>query len=74
MTSVASRMAMGAAMQQCRIVILPVQKPGSCCGLEEAGGMARAAELFMRWFRATQYFSERIADCFLLTRWLVVLD
>jgi hypothetical protein len=53
---------------------LPVQKPGSCCGLEEAGGMARAAELFMRWFRATQYFSERIADCFLLTRWLVVLD
>ena len=41
-------MAMGAAIQQCRMLILPVQKFGLLRGLEVAGAVTRAAELFMK--------------------------
>ena len=46
-TTVANRMAMGVAIQQCRMVILPVQKLVSWRGLEVAGAVTRAAELFI---------------------------
>jgi hypothetical protein len=46
-TTLDTRTAMGAAIQQVRRLILPVQKLVVWCGLEVAGAMARAVELLM---------------------------
>jgi hypothetical protein len=47
--SVASTMAMGAAIQQCRMVIWPVQKLVSWRELEVTGAVTGIVELFMKW-------------------------
>ena len=52
---------MGAAMQQCRIVILPVQKLGMLRGLEEGCGRARAAVVFIK-SRSRQKVFERTIE------------
>jgi hypothetical protein len=66
-TTVATRMAMGVAIQQVRTLILPVQNLVSCGGLEVVGAMARAAELFMKWRSRQKQYSERAAERFAST-------